>query len=67
MRTLTALLLLFLAWYFFYPAPVRTLPVQPTEIEKREIRAAIKRYGNFMIVEEGGRRTMHTSYGKVRL
>lgn len=54
-------------WWWLVPEPTRTLPVQPTEIEKREIRAAIKRYGNFMIVEEPGRRYMVTPKGKIWL
>jgi len=57
----------FLLWWFFYPAPVRHPTEQPTEIEKRVIRAAQAKYGNFVIEREGGKRVMKTEYGEVKL
>lgn len=67
MKPLALLLAAVLWWWFFYPAPTRTIPEQPTEIEKREIRAWQKKHGNYMIVAEPGRTYMVTPKGRVRL
>lgn len=62
-----AILLLFALWWFCYPEPTRTIPEQPTEIERMEIRAWQKKHGNYMIVVEPGRTYMVTPKGRVRL
>lgn len=69
MRTVTVILLLFLAWYFLYPAPVRTLPEQFAAAE-RAYYAERHRYhgiGGSVVDLRTGERSFERGGAKCRL